>query len=141
VTAERLVAAVPEDHPLARRQGTTLAELLSHPLVCMPPGTGIRAVLDRACAEQGLHPEITLEAAAPPAVADLARLGLGVGVLSESMVRPPLTAVPITDATGPAVLALVWSRAPNPALDRLVRELRRAFGRRQAHSGEDGEEE
>ncbi|MFD0330792.1 LysR substrate-binding domain-containing protein [Streptacidiphilus monticola] len=53
VTAERLVAAVPEDHPLARRQGTTLAELLSHPLVCMPPGTGIRAVLDRACAEQG----------------------------------------------------------------------------------------
>ena len=94
----------------------------------MPEGTGIRTVLDRACAAKGLKPEIALQATAGDAVADLAARGLGVGVLSVSMVDDDrLNALAIVDIDIPAVLALVWSPVQSPALRQLVRHCRRAF--------------
>ena len=50
IVSERLVALVPPGHPLARRRRPALADVVAHPLVTMPVGTGIRAVLDDACA-------------------------------------------------------------------------------------------
>ncbi len=47
VVRERLVAAVPRNHPLAQLSSVTLADVCAHPLVTLPPGTGIRTVLDR----------------------------------------------------------------------------------------------
>ncbi|RKE20006.1 LysR family transcriptional regulator [Streptomyces sp. TLI_171] len=125
---EPLVAAVPPGHPLDTA-GTTLAELLAHPLICMPPGTGLRAVLDGGCAARGLTPRIALQASAASAIADLAVRGLGVAVLSRSMAQafPALTPVAVTDLTTPALLALVNRPGPPPALRALLSELRRAF--------------
>src|SRR3954468_19181893 len=57
VVSERLVAAVPKGHPLARRRHTTVDIVATYPLVCLPEGTGVRAVFDQACAERGLRPE------------------------------------------------------------------------------------
>ncbi|MEV0644115.1 LysR family transcriptional regulator [Phytomonospora sp. NPDC050363] len=131
IVSERLVAAVPPDHPLAKRERPTLAEVCAHPIVCLPTGTGIREVFDRACAAQGLRPEITLQASAPDAVAALAERGLGVAVLSESTVvsGDSLSTGVIDDVDLPGVLALVWSETPaSPALRTLVGHLRRAFG-------------
>ncbi|WP_405016387.1 LysR family transcriptional regulator [Kitasatospora sp. NBC_00070] len=131
VISERLVAAVPPDHPLAGRSGVTLRQLLAHPLICMPPGTGLRAVLDRACAGQGVEPRIALQASAADAIADLAARGLGVAVLSASMAahyRDRLTPVGIDDVDMPALLALVWRDTRNPALRELLTHGRRAFG-------------
>ncbi|MFJ9522250.1 LysR family transcriptional regulator [Kitasatospora sp. NPDC101801] len=131
VISERLVAAVPPDHPLAGRSGVTLRQLLAHPLICMPAGTGLRAVLDRACAGQGVEPRIALQASAADAIADLAARGLGVAVLSASMAahyRDRLTPVGIDDVDLPALLALVWRDTSNPALRALLAHGRRAFG-------------
>ncbi|NYV78925.1 LysR family transcriptional regulator, partial [Streptomyces sp. UH6] len=50
VVSEPLVVAVPAGHPLARRKRVALREACAHPLVCMPRGTGLRTVLDQACA-------------------------------------------------------------------------------------------
>ncbi|MET8971466.1 LysR family transcriptional regulator [Streptomyces hydrogenans] len=128
---ERLVAAVPPGHPLTGLPHVTLRELTAHPLVCMPSGTGLRAVLDQACAEQDLHPSIAMEAGAADAIADLAVRGLGVAVLSASMATPytdRLTALPLTDADVPALLALVWRPAHNPAVRTLLDHARKAFG-------------
>ena len=130
IISERLVSAVPAGHPLAGRPGVTLRDLAAHPIVCMPPGTGLRAVFDRACAAQGVRPRIALEASAADAIADLAARGLGVAVLSRSMAehyRDRLTALPIDDVDMPALLALVWRTAPGPALRELVACSRRAF--------------
>ncbi|HEX6347221.1 LysR family transcriptional regulator [Umezawaea sp.] len=130
IISERLVAAVPPDHPLAARRRVTLRDLCDHPLVCMPPGTGLRAVFDQVTAARDLHPVIGLEASAADAVADLAARGLGVAVLSESMAehhRDRLTALPIADATTPALLSLVWRDSPGPALRALLSHARRAF--------------
>ncbi|MEU0582448.1 LysR substrate-binding domain-containing protein [Streptomyces sp. NPDC006132] len=131
--SERLVVAVPAGHPLAEQRRVLLADLAGHPLVCMPPGTGLRTVFDRACAAQGLRPVIALQASAADAVADLAARGLGVAVLSESMAaghRGPLgrlVARTIDDVTAPALLALVWRSSHGPAVRELLAHSRRAF--------------
>lgn len=85
VADEKLVAAVPLTHPLAGSRTIPLRELAAHPLICLPPGAGVRAALDIACAAAGLTPTVALEASAPDVVAGLAERGLGVAVLSQTM--------------------------------------------------------
>ncbi|MGP2442067.1 LysR family transcriptional regulator [Streptomyces sp. JW3] len=135
IISERLVAAVPAGHPLARRSRIALADLVAHPLVCMPSGTGLRTAFDRACAAHGLRPSIALEAGAADAVAGLAARGLGVAVLSESMAaghRDQLTARAVEGLAAPALLALVWRRGPDPAVRELLVHSRRAFAEPEA---------
>lgn len=130
IISERLVAAVPAGHPLARQRRVTLRDLAAHPIVCMPPGTGLRSVFDRACAAQSLQPAIALQASSADAIADLAARGLGVAVLSESMAashRDRLTARTLDDVETPALLALVWRSPHGPALRELLQHSRRAF--------------
>jgi DNA-binding transcriptional LysR family regulator len=131
IISEGLAAVAPLDHVLGRRRTITLAQLVTHPLVCLPPGTGVRTVLDRACAARNLRPTIALQASAPDAVIDLARRGLGVAVLSASMTAPlegDLARVRITGVELAAVLALVWKHTVNPARDALIRKCADAFG-------------
>ncbi|GHI41062.1 LysR family transcriptional regulator [Streptomyces violascens] len=130
IISERLVVAVPAGHPLAKRRRVTLRDLIAHPIVCMPPGTGLRTVFDRACAAQNLQPVIALQASAADAIADLAARGLAVAVLSDSMAaryRDRLTAHTIEDIATPALLALVWKSTHSPAVRELLVHSRRAF--------------
>lgn len=130
VISEPIVAAVPHGHPLAEEDGVTLAELSAYPVICLPRGTGIRAVLDQASAARGLTPTVALQAAAPGAVLHLAERGLGVAVLSASMLaqHPQVRTVPITDADIAAVLALVSAPTKSPALRELLVHCRDSFG-------------
>ncbi|MER5759390.1 LysR substrate-binding domain-containing protein [Streptomyces sp. NPDC002082] len=130
LVSERLVVAVPAGHPLAVADRVTLRDLGGYPVICMPPGTGLRTVLDQACAGQGLRPAIALEAGAADAMADLAARGLGVAVLSASMAdsyRDRLTARIIEDVEIPALLSLVWRDTRGPAVRELLLRCRRAF--------------
>ena len=131
VVSEGLVAAMPPGHFLrSGGQRIGLADLAGWPVVCMPAGTGIRAVLDQACAARGLRLDIALEASAPGTVADLARRGLGVAVLSQSMaavLSAGLVVLPLDDIALPAVLALIWRPGPGPALAELLRHCRESF--------------
>ncbi|MGW1230524.1 LysR family transcriptional regulator [Streptomyces sp. NPDC002530] len=128
--SERLVAAVPAGHTLLSGQGLTLSELITHPIVCMPPGTGLRTVLDHACAARRLTPAVALEAGAADAIAALAARGLAVAVLSESMAaayRGTLVARVIDDVDTPALLTLVWKGTRGPGMRELLAHCRRAF--------------
>lgn len=129
IVRDRLVAAVPLDHPMARRRRATLPEISAYPIVCLPVGTGIRTVFDQACAVSGVRPKVALEASAPDSVADLAARGLGVGVLSESTIahHPTLRVVALTDIGTTAVLGVVWAATVSPALGRLVVYVKRSF--------------
>ncbi|NEC65982.1 LysR family transcriptional regulator [Streptomyces sp. SID9727] len=130
IISERLVAAVPPGHPLARQRRVSLGDLTPYPVVCMPPGTGLRAVFDQACAAQQFHPSIAMQAGAADAIADLAARGLGVAVLSESMAaahRYRLTARTIDDVDTPALLALIWKNPRNLAVREFLAHSRRAF--------------
>ncbi|MEU8245214.1 LysR substrate-binding domain-containing protein [Nonomuraea sp. NPDC048916] len=130
IISERLVAAVPIAHPLAEQRRVTLRDLGAYPIVCMPPGTGLRTVFDQACAARNLRPMITLQASAADAIADLAARGLGVAILSDSMAarhRDRLTALTVDDVETPALLALIWKDTHNPAVRELLVHSRRAF--------------
>jgi DNA-binding transcriptional LysR family regulator len=131
IVSERLVAGAPAGHPLTEGGDTcTLTEVAAYPLVCMPSGTGVRSVLDAACARRELVPQIALVASAPDAVADLAQRGLGIAILSESMAAVQdgrLQALPIADVDIPAILALVWRSEPSPALRELLVHARTGF--------------
>lgn len=129
IISEPLTALVPTGHALAGRAKATLSEVVQFPIVCMPDGTGIRTVFDRACWALGVHADIGLAASAPDAVADLATRGLGVAVLSRSMAAayPHLQPVLIEDVETPAVLSLVWSGHKSPVLREFLVHARRSF--------------
>ncbi|MFG1948792.1 LysR family transcriptional regulator [Nonomuraea sp. NPDC048826] len=132
IISESLVAAVPPGHPLADRPRVTLDELTSYPIICMPQGTGLRAVFDQGCQAADRYPVIAFQAGAADAIADLAARGLGVGILSESMAeehRDRLTARVIADVERPALLALVWKNTHNPAVREALAQCRKAFAR------------
>jgi DNA-binding transcriptional LysR family regulator len=137
IVSERLVAGAPAGHQLTRgADSCTLGDVIVHPLVCMPSGTGVRAVLDAACTRSELVPRIALVASAPAAVADLAQRGLGVAILSESMAAAHdgrLQALPIADIDIASILALVWRAEPSPALRELLVHARAAFAPAACH--------
>jgi DNA-binding transcriptional LysR family regulator len=130
IISERLVAAVPARHPLAKLHRVTLRDLSSYPIVCMPPGTGLRTAFDLACVAQSLKPVIALQASAADAIADLGTRGLAVAILTESMAaryRGRLTALTIDDVETPVLLALVWRSTHSPAVRELLAHCRPAF--------------
>jgi DNA-binding transcriptional LysR family regulator len=134
VVSERLVAVIPSGHLLGDQPQPGLRAVCRYPLVCMPRGTGLRAVLDQACAAQGIRPVVAVEASAGGAIAQLAQRGLGVGILSESMTatgQDGMTALVIEDVRVPAVLAVIWTPPASPALRELITRCRAAFGRPQ----------
>jgi hypothetical protein len=136
VISERLVAAVPAGHPLTRRKRVTLADIATHPVVCLPEGTGIRTGFDRGCAARGMRPDIALQASAPGSVADLAARGLGVAILTASMVDDQaLRGLEIADLAAPALLALVWRDTDAP---RCASSCATAARRSPSHQPRDG---
>jgi DNA-binding transcriptional LysR family regulator len=132
IARERLTAVVSLEHPLARHRALQLSTLQGHPLICLPPGTGIRGVFDHACAALGATPTVRIEASTPDAVGALAQRGLGVGIVSESMATPDVHAMRITDVEPDAILALLWHDHHNPAQPELVRTCKAAFGLNEA---------
>ncbi|MBO8193329.1 LysR family transcriptional regulator [Streptomyces oryzae] len=85
-----VVAVAPGDPLLARGDGAVpVAALRDRALISLPRGTGLRGVLERACAEAGFRPRVAFEAAAPPLLAGLAARGLGAAVVPA---MPPGTA-------------------------------------------------
>jgi DNA-binding transcriptional LysR family regulator len=129
IASERLVALVPPDSELAGQTRLSVTTLSTYPMICLPVGTGIRDVLDQARAALGIGLSVALAATSPDTVAGLARRGLGVAVLSESMAAgyPDLIAIPIEDAGIPALLALVWQNRSSPALAAFLRHCQAAF--------------
>jgi DNA-binding transcriptional LysR family regulator len=128
IISEGLRAIVPAGHPLGTRRTTTLRALVKYPIICLPEGTGVRTVYDRECIAHHRTPIVALQASAPDAVVDLARRGMGVAVLSETMAAHyDLASIPIRDIETPALLALAWARSPSPALRELLTHVREAF--------------
>lgn len=121
---EAISVGVPEDHPWCGSGALDVHELADVEVITLAVGTGIRAALDQMsdAAERDLRPAV--EAHSPDTVLELAARGAGVAVLSESMIDPPLVAVPLRHAMH-AALSVAVRPGPGPAAHALFDVLRR----------------
>jgi LysR family transcriptional regulator, transcription activator of glutamate synthase operon len=90
-----------ERRPAGGRQPIDLALVGHEPFVCLPEGTGLRAMLADAATRAGFVPRVDFEANTPASVREMVAAGLGVALLAESAAIGPGPAVdvhPIRDA-------------------------------------------
>ena len=82
---------MPTGHPLAQVERISLEDLAAQPLVSYHPSFSGRTRVDQAFAARRLKPNFVLEAIDADVIKTYVRLGLGVGILSETAVRndPP----------------------------------------------------
>ena len=125
---EAMVAVVGPGDPLAKAGHLDLAELGRHTVISLPVGTGVRALLDEACAAAGIRPRIALEASNLGVVAALAARGLGVAIVPASVAAASPAELCTLSIDGPELrgrIALAWrSDGPmSPAARALVRSV------------------
>jgi DNA-binding transcriptional LysR family regulator len=93
LATESLVLALPPGWPA---RGHTLGAFAEEPFACLPPGSGLHAILLRAATADGFEPRIEFEADSPWTVRALVSAGLGVALLAGSLARaagPPVEVV------------------------------------------------
>ncbi len=100
--SDELVLVTAPGHPTAEAGALDLAALRADPFVCLPMGTGLRALLDRHAAAAGFAPRVPFETTSLPRLRDLVAHGLGVALVARS----------VAEAPGPPVV--VHAVAPEP---------------------------
>lgn len=110
IADEALVVGVSADDPFAGRTEIAFEEIRERKLICLPPGTGLRACLDEGCAAVDFTPQVAFEASDPRVLVQLAGRGLGIAVLPRSlaMADPRVRVVPISNPALRGSLALAW---------------------------------
>lgn len=86
IRSYKLHLITPPDHPLARRQDVTLAEIAREPFIDMPFGFGQRAVIDDAFSRLALSRPVLVEVADLTTVPEYVAHGLGVALLPPELV-------------------------------------------------------
>jgi DNA-binding transcriptional LysR family regulator len=116
IDSEPVSLVVAARHPLAARRRVTIDALRDEPLIAFRRGSGQRALVDGACRRAGFEPRVVFESDDLSMLADLAREGLGVALLPESVV-PPRDGLAVLRISRPRLirpLKLVWRRVPPP---------------------------
>lgn len=130
-------AHMPAAHPLARRGGVEVDELLAEHLVLLTPNSAARRVLDEAVHARGAAYGDHVVVRHPSIARVLVRTGQGVAVLTDDPF-PGCVAVPVVADRVPVTFPLIagWDPAnPNADLvehvvERFARHMRRATRRR-----------
>ncbi|MEV0381697.1 LysR family transcriptional regulator [Nonomuraea sp. NPDC050643] len=108
VYADRLVAALPEDHPLAGRT-IALSELADESFVSYSTkqGAGVHAAALQACAAGGFSPTIAHLASSTPMLMSLVAAGQGVGLVPQPFTMAPRPGVRFAALTDPEARSFV----------------------------------
>ncbi len=123
---EVMVAVVGPEDALAGAGVFRLDILRERAAICLPPGTGVRALVDEACAAAGFRPKVGLEASNLGTVARLAARGLGVAIVPASVAAAGPEGIRTLPIDGPELrgrVAIAWRRdgPASPAARALVR--------------------
>lgn len=124
---ERILVALPEDHPLASAEAVSLKDLAREPFVAFPAtiGSNLRDATTRLAFEAGFSPRVMQEAPDSYAVLSLVAAGVGVSLTLSSVrhINPP--GLVYRELAGPPTylaVAVVWrdqgiGRATQAVLD------------------------
>ena len=83
--SEKMIALVPEDHPLAKQPSIRLNQLRSDPFILLRIGLEHNIILE-ACQQNGFQPAIAFEGEDIDTIKNLVAAGLGVSILPETTV-------------------------------------------------------
>ncbi len=103
--SDRLCAALPADHPLARHPVVTRDDLRGVPLIVVPFETApaLRTAVEAYCGAVGVRPDIAMEVQLQQTIVSLVAEDLGVGLVPGSMMKLAMPGVvyrPLDDAPG-----------------------------------------
>ncbi|BBZ40781.1 LysR family transcriptional regulator [Mycobacterium conspicuum] len=114
---QRLGVAVPRDHGLATVAAVSMNDLNRERFVTMPPGFGMRRLLDELCAAAQFQPRIVLESTNLNTAAGLVAAGLGVSLvpIDGSDETPGMRVLPLADADAYRDVGMIWNSARQPS--------------------------
>ncbi|MEI2416900.1 LysR family transcriptional regulator [Orrella sp. JC864] len=84
---DEVVAVVGADHPLAGRGAASLRELARYEFVMREPGSGVRHLVEQACARAQVSPRVSVYLAGVEGIKQAVRAGLGIGFVSALSMR------------------------------------------------------
>ncbi|MEX5351317.1 LysR family transcriptional regulator [Pseudomonas juntendi] len=85
---DEIVAIVPSNHPLASAGQTQPLDVLgAYPVVLRESGSGVRQLVERAFAREGVAMRVALEIAGVEGVKEAVRAGMGIGFVSAMSIR------------------------------------------------------
>ena len=127
---DRMVAAVPSDHALARRREVALRSLSEEAFVAFPRegGLGYRDRMVELCLKAGFTPRIVREAAPLESIVGFVASGAGIALLPAMAQRlrvADVLYVPISERYAYMDFALAWREAgKSPALEAFLTQAR-----------------
>jgi DNA-binding transcriptional LysR family regulator len=126
IARNRLVAALPEGHPLTKADQITLADMSQESwiLFAARQGPGLHRIIHAACAKAGFSPSIGQEAPQMDTIASLVAGGMGVALVSRALATGGRRGVAFRELAGPGTpveyeLAIAYARS-SPVLDAFV---------------------
>lgn len=125
---ERIVAALPADHPLAARPELELRDLAQEPFITFPAtlGSNVRDAMMRLAHEAGFAPKIFQEAPDSYAILGLVAAGVGVTLTISSVQHIATPGLVYRDLAGPQrhlAAVVVWRRHNPTRATRTVLEI------------------
>jgi DNA-binding transcriptional LysR family regulator len=132
--SERLVAVLPQSHPLADAATVPLEKLADMPFVTYP--SNFRSVLhdavEDACARHGFRPRVALEAGETATLVSFVAAGIGVSLVPESVRHMTVEGAvyrPLEREAATVELAVAWRRDDHtPLLEQALAVIRRDVG-------------
>jgi DNA-binding transcriptional LysR family regulator len=132
--SERLVAVLPQSHPLADAAAVPLEKLADMPFVTYP--SNFRSVLhdavEDACARHGFRPRVALEAGETATLVSFVAAGIGVSLVPESVRHMTVEGAvyrPLEREAATVELAVAWRRDDHtPLLEQALAVIRRDVG-------------
>ncbi len=81
IVNQEIMAAVPFDNPLSKKDAVTLKELTQYPLVAYSELSGLRPTIKNLLESENIHPQIKLEAIEDHTIIGFVHWGFGVAII------------------------------------------------------------
>lgn len=111
IMRQPLYLAVPEHHPLAKRESVSFEDFAKEPIVMLDKPSSLRQQLDEVYARRGLAPQVVFEVRECNAALQYVALRFGVSVLPQvpAMGNEKVVVIPISDENTSFVRTVLFS--------------------------------
>ncbi len=126
IMRQPLYLAVPEHHPLAKRESVCFEDFAREPIVMLDKPSSLRTQLDQVYARHGLAPDVVFEVRECNAALQYVALRFGVSVLPQvpAMENEKVVVIPVSDSGASFVRTVYFSWMKRRPLSPAARRVR-----------------